>query len=291
MKSRKIAPRACLLAGAVLTVAGIAQQSFQEAPAAFATPLLANNPGSQSVSNGIPEPANTGFVADTFALDQQNFEAREGNDTGLGPVYNATSCADCHQNPVTGGPSQITEVRAGHNDANGNFVNPTIIINEGQNTITGRSIINDRAICPQAEEHLPPTENIRTLRAALNTLGDGFVEAVDDTTLQDIANQQPGKSNGLIHGETVEAPIFEAPGVTRIGRFGWKDQHGSVMSFAADAYLNEMGITNALRPVDITTVCKTTQDPEDKKDNTGLFGLDHFAQFIRGTLVPPRDGE
>jgi CxxC motif-containing protein (DUF1111 family) len=203
--------------------------------------LLANNPGSQSVSNGIPEPANAGFVADTFAIDQQNFEAREGNDTGLGPVYSATSCADCRQNPVTGGASQMTEIRAGHNDANGNFVNPTIVINEGQNTITGRSIINDRAICPQAEEHLPPRENIRSLRAALNTLGDGFVEAVDDTTLQKIANQQPGKSNGLIHGETVEAPIFEAPGVTRIGRFGWKDQHASVMSFAADAYFERDG--------------------------------------------------
>jgi cytochrome c5 len=75
-----------------------------EAPAAFATPLLAQNPGSQSVSNGIPEPPN-----DTFALDQAKFEGRDGNDTGLGPVYNATSCADCHQNPVTGGTSQTTE--------------------------------------------------------------------------------------------------------------------------------------------------------------------------------------
>src|SRR3984957_3083371 len=240
MKPERIAPYACLLAGAVLTVAGIAQQSLVDAPAAFATPLLANNPGSQSVSNGIPEPVIAGFVPDTFALDQQNFEAREGNDTGLGPVYNATSCADCHQNPVTGGPSQITEVRAGHNDANGNFVNPTITINEGQNTITGRSIINDRPICPKAEEHLPPTENIRTLRAVLNTLGDGFVEAVDDQTLIKIAAEQPKLSNGVIHGETVEVPIFEAPGQTRVGRFGWKDQHGSILSFSADAYLNEV---------------------------------------------------
>jgi hypothetical protein len=62
---------------------------------------------------------------------------------------------------------------------------PTIFIN--QNTITGRSLINDRAICPQAEEHLPASENIRTLRAMLNTLGDGFVEAVDDQTVIDIA--------------------------------------------------------------------------------------------------------
>src|SRR5579871_1925112 len=137
-----------------LGLAGLAQQSAQnpqppkltEAPAGFKTPTLSNNPGSKSVSNGIPEPPN-----DTFALDQASFEMREGNDTGLGPVHNATICADCHQGTGTGGPSQVTEVRAGHLDANGNFVNPTIFINHGQNTITGRSLINDRAICPQAE--------------------------------------------------------------------------------------------------------------------------------------------
>jgi CxxC motif-containing protein (DUF1111 family) len=263
---------------------GAAPSKPTEAPAGFETPLLAKNPGSQSVSNGIPEPPN-----DTFALDQADFEAREGNDTGLGPVYNATSCADCHQNPVTGGPSQMTEIRAGHLDANGNFVNPTISINDGQDTITGRSIVNDRAICPQAQEHLPHTENIRALRAALNLLGDGFVEAVDDQTLLNIAAQQPVLTNGQIHGETVMVSILEAPGTTRVGRFGWKDQHGSLLSFAADAYSNEIGITNRLRLTDATTVCKTTTDPEDQPDQTGLFGIDHFAQFIRGTLVPPRD--
>jgi CxxC motif-containing protein (DUF1111 family) len=71
-----------------------AGQNLTEAPAGFSTPLLSVNQGSQSVSNGIPEPPN-----DTFALDQANFEARDGNDNGLGPVYNATICADCHQNP------------------------------------------------------------------------------------------------------------------------------------------------------------------------------------------------
>ncbi|MFY9528969.1 MAG: hypothetical protein WAR24_08660, partial [Candidatus Acidiferrales bacterium] len=54
---------------------------------------------------------------------------------GLGPVFNAASCVDCHQNPVTGGPSQITEMRVGHKDADGNFVNPTVLINDGQDTI------------------------------------------------------------------------------------------------------------------------------------------------------------
>jgi CxxC motif-containing protein (DUF1111 family) len=261
------------------------QTPATEAPAGFSTPLLAQNPGSQSVSNGIPEPAN-----DTFALDQAAFEEREGNDTGLGPVYNATACADCHQNPVTGGPSQITEIRAGHLDASGNFVNPTIPINDGQNTIMGRSIVNDRAICPQAVEHVPSSEKIHALRAALNLLGDGFVEAVDDQDLLNIAAQQPVTTNGQIHGESVMVTILEGPtGTMRVGRFGWKDQHGSLLSFSADAYSNEMGITNRLRPTDATTVCKTTTDPEDKQDQTGLFGIDHFAQFVRGTQAPPRD--
>ncbi|MGB2665565.1 MAG: di-heme oxidoredictase family protein, partial [Candidatus Acidiferrum sp.] len=154
---------------------------------------------------------------------------------------------------------------------------------------TGRSVLNDRAVLPQAQEHIPPTENIRALRAALNTLGDGFVEAIDDSTLLAIAQNQPDLSEGKIHGEAIQVPVLEAPGQTRVGRFGWKDQHSSLLSFIGDAYLNEMGVTNRLRPHDTTTVGKITPDPEDVPDNLGLADIDHFAQFVRGTKVPPRD--
>ena len=121
----------------------LAAQHLDEAPTGFDTPTLAANPGSQSVSNGIVEPP-----GDTFALDQAQFERKHDPSeagTGLGPLFNATSCAECHQNVVTGAASQITELRAGHRDANGNFVNPSILINDGKTTIAGRSIVNDRA--------------------------------------------------------------------------------------------------------------------------------------------------
>jgi CxxC motif-containing protein (DUF1111 family) len=84
-------------------------------------------------------------------------------------------------------------------------------------------------------------------------------------------------------------PVLEAPGQTRAGRFGWKNQHSSLLSFVADAYLSEMGVTNRLKPVDATSVCKITQDPEDQPDSIGMADIDHFAQFIRGTQTPPRD--
>jgi CxxC motif-containing protein (DUF1111 family) len=272
----------------------VAQHSETEAPAGFTTPTLGltvsptgeltGTPGSQSVSNGIAEPP-----GDTFALDQAQFERRHDPSTGLGPVFNATACAECHQNGVTGAASQITELRVGHRDATGKFVNPTIFINNGADSISGRSIVNDRSICPQAQEHVPDSENVRTLRAVLNTLGDGFVEAVDDRTLLAIAANQPAESDGLIHGEAIQVPILEAPGQTAVGRFGWKDQDPTLLSFAGDAYLNEMGVTNRLKPKDVTSVCKVTSDPEDTPDRLGLADIDHFAQFIRGTQVPPRN--
>jgi CxxC motif-containing protein (DUF1111 family) len=272
-----------LIACVWMTIGLLAQQVATEAPAGFDTPTLqTQNAGSQSSSNGIPEPA-----GDTFARDQQIFEKREDASLGLGPVFNAMSCSECHQNPVSGGASQITEIRVGHRDDNGNFVNPTVTINGG--TIGGRSLINDRAICPDVQEHVPSAETIRTLRAVLNTLGDGFVESIDDTTLINIANSQPELSGGAIQGQAIQVPILEAVGQTRVGRFGWKDQHGSLLSFTADAYLNEMGITSRLKPIDTTTVCKVTTDPEDTPDELGMANIDHFAQFMRGTKVPPRD--
>jgi CxxC motif-containing protein (DUF1111 family) len=274
----------CIFAALAVLGTGLARvtaKSATEAPPGFNTPSFN---GAQSVSNGIVEPP-----GDTFARDQQIYEQDHSVQTGLGPVYNATACVSCHQNPNSGGASQFTELRVGHNDENGNFVNPTIFINDGKDTITGRSIVNDRAIGPEAQEHIPAAENIRALRAALNTLGDGFVEAIDDRTLIAIAEEQPELSEGRIHGEVVQAPIFEAPGQTRVGRFGWKDQHSSLISFIADAYVNEMGVTNRLRPKDATTVLKTTKDPEDVPDELGMADIDHFAQFIRGTMVPPRN--
>jgi hypothetical protein len=205
-RQRKVLLCSCLFAALTALGTGLARvaaKSATEAPAGFNTPSFN---GAQSVSNGIVEPP-----GDTFARDQEVYEQNHSVQTGLGPVYNSTACVSCHENPNSGGASQFTELRVGHKDENDNFVNPTIFINDGKNTITGRSIVNDRAIGPEAQEHIPATENIRALRAALNTLGDGFVEAIDDNTLIAIAEGQRELSEGRIHGEVVQAPIFEAP--------------------------------------------------------------------------------
>jgi CxxC motif-containing protein (DUF1111 family) len=206
-------------------------------------------------------------------------------------VYNAQSCTECHQNPVTGAGSQISELRAGHLDSAGNFVDAP-----------GGSLINDRAINASIQERVPGAENIRTLRMSTNVLGDGFVEAINSNTLIAIANAQPGQSNGQIRGQFIQVPVLEAPGSMRGGRFGWKNQNASLLSFAADAYLNEIGITSRLLLTENTSMGNsvaafdTVSDATLCADGSGRIcgededqDIEAFARFMRSTKAPPRD--
>jgi CxxC motif-containing protein (DUF1111 family) len=232
----------------------------------------------------------------THRADQAAFERQEEISSGLGPLYNADNCRDCHENPVAGGGGQTTELRAGHRDAQGTFVFPQVPIGGGTVLVTGRTLINDKAICPgaefpntEAQEHLPDSENIRALRLAVSVLGDGYVEAVPDALLETIARWQCSQSDLGVCGTPMQVPVLESPATVAIGRFGWKAEHASLLSFSADAYLNEMGVTNALRPKDVTSLCDSVPDPEDHPDATGYTDLERFARFIRATKAPPRD--
>ena len=247
--------------------------------------------GFDNKSNGLADDA-------THEADQMRFEEVELVSDGLGPLYNAQSCRECHQSPVSGAASQVAELRVGHLGPDGHFRNPEIPIAHGTEVISGRSLVNDRAICPNAafpdkeiQERVPETETIRTFRLSLSLLGDGFVEAVADKTLIDLAEQQCKSSHRKICGQVLQVPIVEAPGQMSVGRFGWKDQHASLLSFAGDAYLNEMGITNRIQPDEVTSLCNDTSEPNDKPGPDGLSDIDHFARFIRATKAPARDSQ
>src|SRR5579864_3904449 len=254
--------------------------------------------GFDDQSNGFSDPTRR-------TADQKFFEEVEHiAPDGLGPLYNAQSCRECHQTPVTGAASQVSELRVGHLDTHGIFQNPQIPINHGAEVIGDRTLVNDRAICAEIQEHVPETETIRTTRMVTSTLGDGYVEAIADETLLKIRKEQCRASHGKICGQAVKVPVPESEGADRIGRFGWKDQHASLLAFAGDAYLNEMGITNSQQKTEVTTICNppvTTTVPNndptkitepnslpDPTDNN-LEDIDHFASFMRSLKAPARD--
>lgn len=237
--------------------------------------------------------APTGFVNETngfesqtdFDRDREQFKKIEDVPDGLGPVYNAQACSVCHSTPLAGSSSQVTELRAGQTDSAGNFT-----------PHPGGSLINDRAIDPNIQEHVWVSDNVRAFRVSLNLRGDGFVEALPDSEFTRIRNAQPVGMKGII----VSVPVLEASSstttVTRTARFGWKNQHASLLSFAADAYLNEMGITNPLFPTENThngasvAAFDNVADPEDAPTTDHPFGPDveAFTRFMRATDAPSR---
>jgi CxxC motif-containing protein (DUF1111 family) len=206
------------------------------------------------------------------------FEEAEGVDDGLGPTYNAQSCRECHQNVVTGGASQIAEHRTGR-QVDGDFFESL-----------GGSLIHSRATHGDIVERVFWQDDIRTFRISTNTLGNGFVESIANSTLLAIRDEQPS----TMRGSAVMVPVLEADGKARIGRFGWKSQHASLASFSADAYLNEMGITSPSFPDENTSSGRVVDhksgsaydpvaDPED--DGVDVVA---FADFMRATKAPPR---
>jgi CxxC motif-containing protein (DUF1111 family) len=223
-----------------------------------------------------------GFTTQTvFDENRDVFEEFELIADGLGPVYNTQSCRECHQNPVTGAGSQISELRAGH-------FNGTSFVDQ-----QGGSLINDRAIDARIQERVLGGNEVRTFRLTISLMGDGFVEAIDSNTLAAIAAAQPAAQRGTL----IQVPVGEANNALRAGRFGWKHQQASLLSFAADAYVNEMGITSTLQPRENTSngnsvaAFDTVADPEDDTDAAHPFGIDiaAFTDFMRGLKAPPRD--
>jgi len=88
----------------------------------------------------------------------------------------------------------------------------------------------------------------------------------------------------------IQVPVMEAPGNNRVGRFGWKNQNCSLLSFAADAYVNEVGITSPLQPTENTSngrsvaAFDTVADPEDTGVDTAKFAL-----YMRSLKAPAID--
>src|SRR5215218_3615372 len=93
--------------------------------------------GFDNGTNGLVDQA-------THEADQAVFEQIDEVIDGLGPTFNGQSCAECHSTPVTGGVSIITEVRAGHLNAEGQFVPASALVNFGQDVIPFRSLINQK---------------------------------------------------------------------------------------------------------------------------------------------------
>ena len=210
--------------------------TFREAPAAFDNRTNGFDPQGPAFDS-IDE--DTVVPLRSFNDNRFIFEEVEGVADGLGPTFNAQSCRECHQNIVTGGASQVAEHRTGRLELL-QFVESI-----------GGSLIQSRSTHPDIFERVPFEDSVSTLRISTNHAGRADSSRPSRTRpCSASAIAQPA----AIRGTALEVAVLEANNAPRIGRFGWKSQHASLESFAADAYLNEMGITTPVLPEENTSL-------------------------------------
>jgi len=215
-----------------------------------------------------------------FRLGLDDFLEVEESEEGLGPAFNGTSCAVCHSVPAVGGTGTIAELRAGYLNERGEF-----------ETLdhTGETLFHLFSVPGHSCQPIVPVEaNVFARRVPLPVFGSGLVEAIPDETLRALEDPLDRNGDGVSGRAAIVVDL--ATGDRRVGRFGWKAQHATLLAFSADAYRNEMGITNDLFPHEAAygvtpermRQCDRFADPEDIPDpRTRRRGIDNFASFMR----------
>jgi len=231
---------------------------------------------------GGPLPGLTAAEMEAFEEGFEEFQNEDTAESGLGPTFNDVSCAACHSEPAIGGTSTKFVTRFGTRYGG---------VYDGMAEYGG-SLLQSQAIHPDAQEYVPHEATVTTTRRTTPLFGFGLMEAItDEAILQNAINQKRTEVNG-------RASIITdvTTGALRVGRFGWKGQQATLLAFAGDAYLNEMGITNRFFPDEnapngsMTLLAKFDKvaDPEDEVDaTTGRSDIDSFADFMRLLGPPP----
>jgi CxxC motif-containing protein (DUF1111 family) len=204
---------------------------------------------------------------------------------GLGPIFNAENCAHCHITPIGGASSKVV-TRFG--------VAATATSPFDPLSSLGGSLLQAESIdSPTCQEFVPAQANVVIHRITPPTMGFGLVEAIlDGDILANAVNPPPG-----VHGiASYVQPLEDPNGPARVARFGWKDQHATLLSFSSDAMLNEMGITNEFLPAEnapngnlaLLAQCDSVADPEDQADAQGYFMIDRTSDFMKLLAPPPQ---
>ncbi len=223
------------------------------------------------------------------------------NGKGLGPTFNANSCAACHAQPDVGGSSphptlgigaarvpnpQVSfaslDRLAGRNQVVPSFIRADGPVREarfihnadGSNdggvhalyTIAGRV---DAPNCTAAQPDFVTALNNNNVIFRIPTpiFGAGLIENTSDNQLRAAfsATASARAAVGI-------AGRFNSSGNDgTITRFGWKAQNKSLLIFAGEAYNVEQGVTNEAFPNErgMADGCELNATPEDR---TNLYG-------------------
>ena len=235
-------PRALGLLGAGCLALGCSDEKESTPTGPRASPELASVV-STVVAPGDPLPWVTPAERQLFEQGAAQFDVEFEDETGLGPMFNEVSCAECHENPVRGGSGDEIELHATATLAGGACDELTALGGPVYQTFSGASLISLLRRLGVQKEPVPPTASGTGLRTSAPVFGLGLLDAVPDATLLALADPNDRNGDGISGRANLTAD-------GRVGRFGRKAVDASLRAFNDGAFREEMGITSAAHPTE-----------------------------------------
>ncbi len=232
----------------------------------------------RKTSPGDPLPRLTRAERDRFEKGRTVFSRVFTPETGLGPLFNASSCGECHEDPAVGGRGDEVEVHATAFLPSG-ACNDLHEVGGPVFQIHVTQALHD-ALKIDAEP-IPARATAQAKRTSPDIFGFGLLDAVPDAEIAARADPDDRDGDG-ISGR----PNRLADG--RIGRFGRKAQVATLREFVSGAFLIEQGITSPADPVEGTVAGQPLPPGVDAAPDPELSqgDLDLAFDFVR-FLAPP----
>jgi len=232
----------------------------------------------EAAKPGDPLEGLTREQRDQFERGRAEFQRVFAPDTGLGPLFNADSCAECHESPVAGGSGDEVEVHAAA-FLEGGFCDP--LVEKGGLVIQQQATPALKAALGIDSEPFPAAATARALRTTPDVFGFGLLDAVPEATILALADPDDRDGDG-ISGRANRS--YDG----RLGRFGRKALVPTLREFNDSAFVFEQSVTNPAVPEENTIGGKPipkgvdpVPDPEINQE-----AIDLTDAFVR-LLAPP----
>jgi len=223
--------------------------------------------------NDLSEAERARFFAGR-AVFAQAFEPEQG----LGPLFNADACGECHEDPVLGGTGDELETHIAVPIEGGGC---DLLITRGGPVFQSHATPALTAATGDTSEPLPSEPFVRGTRSSPDVFGMGLLDAVSEREILSRADSADRNHDG-ISGRANRFPDG------RVGRFGRKGFVPSLDEFNAGAFVIEMGVTNPGSLVEETiggAAIPPAADPTPEPE-LGAEALAFALDFVR-FLAPP----
>src|SRR5215467_3643948 len=199
-----------------------------------------------------------------FFEGKQAFLKKRTVADGLGPVFNAQSCASCHQYPRAGGSGDLTHAVNLAARRDGDRFDSL--------AQCGGPFFQKLSVAGVPRKEIPSYANLRTRRLPPNLFGAGLIEEIPESLILTNARKQPNEDGIAGHPNYINGEL---------GRFGYKARVASIFEFMFLASRDELGLTSVFSPVETRVGCEAVvkQSNEPKASSQDIFHLMYFVKF------------